>query len=617
MNLPRYTAGHALYQTKNVYRESHTSAAIDFAQMEETDESVQSMVVQPAGCIITPKGQVICTGLGTYTCPNGEPFNGPTNCGSCGNTCVAGSDCCNGTCCGGNAGGCSNEFGLGCGCCNSTDTDGVSTPTCVSIIGFDQGTPILDGLPSDRANCGTCGNICGPFANYACCNGVCCAAGQDCCNGVCTDTGSNPNCGGCGVTCNCCTYQGVGQCCDEDQSCCNGFCYPTSDFSSDVYNCGGCNIVCPSGASCCNGVCTTLTTNADCGKCGNECKNGKNCVKGSCLCQDGQSSLNTNSNCGTCGNRCETPNTCCNGVCVNLSSSSNNCGKCGNECQNTCFDSCCVNQPPALNSNNVGNTNYWLSTKGGCQNIVDLAVFFKISSQQNLSAPNGFSLQLNGIPPNNSQGIDYMQYVFAVDFANFLGNSAYANVEYWGGKGPGQKACMVFSNQDVSLPCCSNGDCCSGWDSFWDPIFGGQCQTEMPNFSTVGGTLPAGVQVAIVLLTNQSNGNITGALFEVWDEDGSLISDFTVPIPGYLQVPIQGFQFVAVGFNSGENTQFVSGEGTITYTVAANQELCVDGGSPSCPANPVYSGATTETSNATYGTMNGCCGNVLRQSFST
>jgi hypothetical protein len=617
MNLPRFTAGHALYQTRNLYREYSSSVAMDFAQMAEMDQSVQSMVVQPALCITTPEGKIVCTGPYDYYCPNGKPLNDPSNCGTCGNTCVAGSDCCNGSCCGGNAGGCNNELGLGCGCCNLTDADGNSVPTCVSVIRNEQGTPILEGLLSDRANCGTCGNVCGPEANYACCNGICCAAGQDCCNGACTDIATNPNCGGCGVTCDCCTFQGVGQCCADDETCCNNSCYPVSAFNSDTNNCGGCGDTCPTGESCCNGHCTTLTTNTNCGKCGTECKHGKNCTDGKCLCQDGQSSLDTNSNCGTCGNSCRPPNTCCNGVCVDLKTNSSNCGRCGDVCPNTCFDGCCVNSAPALNSNNPGNTNYWLSTKGSCQNILDLAVFFKVSPQQNLIGSNGFSLQLNAIPPSNSQGIDWMQFALGINVADGYGNSADAEVEYWGNlaTGNGSNACTVFTNQNLNVPCCSNGNCCNGWESFWDPIVGGSCQTQMPNFEPYSSEIQAGYEVGIVLLTNQSNGNVTGARFEVWDNNGNFISDYTVSIPGNLQVPIQGFQFVAVGLNNSANTQFSSGEGTITYTVASNQELCVDGANQRCPIGAPYNGQTGETSNAIYGKMNGCCGNTLTQSF--
>lgn len=245
-----------------------------------------------------------------------------------------------------------------------------------------------------------------------------------------------------------------------------------------------------------------------------------------------------------------------------------------------------------------------------------MAVFFKVSPDQNLYAPNGFSLQLNAVPPPNSQNITWMQYIFAVNVADGYGNSANGNVEYWGNltnQNTPNGGCIAFSNQDLNVNCCGNGDCCSGWDSFWDPIFGGGCQTQMPNFGPDSGTLSAGYEIAIVLITG--GGNVTAALFEVWDNNGVLISSFTVPIPGYLQVPVQAFQFVAVGESGGANTQFSSGGGTITYSVASGQELCVDGGAISCPKGAVYSGSTGETSNAKYGTMNNCCGNTLTQSL--
>ena len=148
------------------------------------------------------------------------------NCGMCGQRCAAGRVC----------------------------TDGACKDTC-------PGTQVVCGgkcvdTQSDNAHCGGCGTACA--AGSVCASGVCaasCAMPLEVCNDACVDLrGNTSHCGMCGRVCApmnasaaTCT---AGQCgykscnllfssCDgrDDNGC-------ETDTSSDVLNCGGCNVVC-------------------------------------------------------------------------------------------------------------------------------------------------------------------------------------------------------------------------------------------------------------------------------------------------------------------------------------------------------------------------------------
>lgn len=400
-----------------------------------------------------------------------------------------------------------------------------------------------------------------------------CSFGQTCCQGGCTDlTSDAANCGACGSPC---IFELRG-----GTVCCNGNCI---DPLTDPDNCGGCGISCGTGA-CCNGTC---------------CPQGTTCSNGIC-CPQGQSYCS-----GTC---CALGN-CCNGSC---------CARGETCCGNTCCPSgtCCINSRctsvPSLTSisnspntcNSSQNTNYWLAATN-CENVLELSVTLMVNGA--LSTENGFALQLNAVPPQNAQQINWMQYIFVIDGANIN-----AWVEYWRADGGGN--CMAFSNQfEVFVgpnPCCSDGNCCSFWDWITD-----NCN-ESIYYGLPNNSIPALYDLTISFTTDQSSGNVTAATFQGTDNNGNPFGT-VVNIPTEVQVPIQSFQFVAVGKDDCASTTFSSAAPAgIVYNVPANtnQQLCIQGTSILCSGQAnSFGGFTGESSNATYGAIGNCCGSQLSQ----
>jgi hypothetical protein len=188
------------------------------------------------GDVCCPPYRTCCDG----TCVD-DLFANPDHCGACGNRCPGA--------CIRNPDGSLDCFGR---CCS----DG----QCVS------------NLQTDRENCGTCNHVC--RAGEDCCDGECvdldtnpdhcgrcdhaCRNGKVCCDGACVDLDSEEHCGACGNACE-----------GDFWSCCAGECIASrldfccrdqivSVYNDDIFNCGGCGVVCPPGAQCCNGGCCPL-----------------------------------------------------------------------------------------------------------------------------------------------------------------------------------------------------------------------------------------------------------------------------------------------------------------------------------------------------------------------
>lgn len=173
-----------------------------------------------------------------------------------------------------------------CGSCGSACDPGLF---CCDAACTDLGT--------DRAHCGECDEACPPSTD--CLDGSCCPTGQRVCGGRCVDLQSDPSdCGGCGAACGAGQVCSAGVCCDEGQASCDGTCI---DILSDDTNCGGCDVACSGSDYCSVGTCCPPGT-ADCG------------ADGTC------NSLTSLANCGRCGNSCPIfpPHTCQLGTCVRL-----------------------------------------------------------------------------------------------------------------------------------------------------------------------------------------------------------------------------------------------------------------------------------------------------------
>ncbi len=332
------------------------------------------------GCEITTSTDLANCGSCGNVCPNRPSSSRTCTAGTCGFTCNGGSGDCNGN----PTDGCevdTTSTVAHCGACgnacparaNATSTCSCSTCGFTCNAGFDDcNGNASDGCEidttSDPAHCGSCGFACParPNASPSCSGSTCgitCNPGWSDCNGNPTDgcetaTGTDvDNCGACGNSC------------------------PNRPSSSRFCSGSTCGFSCSAGFGDCNGNptdgCETNTTNtvAHCSACGNACPARPNstpyCAGSACgyTCLPGFSDCNglaadgceaflatSPTNCGSCGNVCPArPNasafcsssTCgyscnagfgdCNGGApdgceVNLTNNLLNCGSCGFAC---------------------------------------------------------------------------------------------------------------------------------------------------------------------------------------------------------------------------------------------------------------------------------------------
>jgi hypothetical protein len=335
MNLPRFTADVAVYQTTNVYREfghaagfAHVATPNSEAMAVPAAGPVRVIPCHPPDCETCCYVDTVYSGgyqTEVYACANLKTSD--RNCGTCGHSCGSGEVCCQWACVNTTS---ANYDCEQCGCAGSGEV--CCNGACVNTT-------------SANYNCEQCGCAKG----MTCQNGSCqCPSGQTLCNGFCTNLSSDrQNCGSCGNICpdvdNTICQNGVCQCFGSGAGdiICNGFC---TNPVRDSKNCGGCGNVCPKGTCCSFGAC--LATNVlrdpnNCGTCGNICYLSQCCSDG--ICAD---LYNDPNNCGTCGNVCA--NGCCSGGnCANLQIDPLNCGTCYNACGpgQTCVNGRCIAPP--------------------------------------------------------------------------------------------------------------------------------------------------------------------------------------------------------------------------------------------------------------------------------
>jgi hypothetical protein len=210
-----------------------------------------------------------------------------------------------------------------------------------------------------------------------------------------------------------------------------------------------------------------------------------------------------------------------------------------------------------------------------------------LTATEDIVSTNGFTVQLNA---NSSQGVDAIQqYVFFVQ-----GNLIQGGIANW-------------QNATTEIVC---GD-------------RGVASTPINNGIPKGYTLQ---------MTLQYQGNVvSGALFEVLSQ-GQPVGTQTLLVSqvgcncnlsggfqctGYQSSadlsPITAFQVNIVGPGGGAAATFTSGAGNIVYAVSSGA-LTPLSSPPRCVE---LAFCTAETSNASYGQLNGCPAQVLTQAFST
>ncbi|MDP3274949.1 MAG: MXAN_6577-like cysteine-rich protein [Deltaproteobacteria bacterium] len=187
-----------------------------------------------ADTFMCPAPQMNCSGVCINTTTN------TSHCGACNNMCPVPANAtagCTASVCG--IGACRTGFG---------NCDGNAANGCEV------------NLPSDRANCGACGNVCPVGAS--CTAGVCaCPLGTVNCGGACVNVSSDTNhCGACGVVCPGLQVCATGVCratCASGETLCGVQCV---QLGSDVNNCGACGNRCPSSSTCASGVCVPVVS---------------------------------------------------------------------------------------------------------------------------------------------------------------------------------------------------------------------------------------------------------------------------------------------------------------------------------------------------------------------
>jgi hypothetical protein len=248
---------------------------------------------------------------------------------------------------------------------------------------------------------------------------------------------------------------------------------------------------------------------------------------------------------------------------TDLNSDPENCGGCNEACPEgqPCCNGNCIPPTSQLSSN----LNYNLYSPG-CQPIEGLVVSFVASPELNLSAAtNGFMVQLNAFQQGTAG--NWLQFIFFVQ------------------------------NNDIIAQIQDHGTSAS--------YIGGSSST-----ATFGNCNNQNLSIA---LTYDSNGAVNGAIFSVYNSDGSLCQSQPLSVPNTPHHTINAFQVNVGADKTCQYTTFTKGSGTITYEVANGQELCNLSIFPDqCNTNFT---ATCERSNILYGPLSSCCGNTLTQTF--
>jgi hypothetical protein len=236
--------------------------------------------------------------------------------------------------------------------------------------------------------------------------------------------------------------------------------------------------------------------------------------------------------------------------------------------------------PVAAPKSGLGsNSNYFLCN---CSNITDLTVTIDVT--EDIKGSDGFSFQVNCYSPGGIDGIQ--QYVITMDPQGTL----YAAVDNW-----------TYSAGHL-----------------------GQLINYFPSIGSLpNATLPTGYTLTISL-QNDGNGNITGAYYNVSDNNGHSVASKTIellqldlfqssqPVTSADLSPITAMTMDFVDWANGGQTTLSSGAGVFAFN--ASTPLTVSNTEPPCVE---LDGGTLESSNSIYGQMPTGPSQTMTQSFAT
>jgi hypothetical protein len=225
------------------------------------------------------------------------------------------------------------------------------------------------------------------------------------------------------------------------------------------------------------------------------------------------------------------------------------------------------------------NSNYFLCN---CSNILDLNLTIEVT--EDIKGSDGFSFQVNCYSPSGVDGIQ--QYVITMDPQGTL----YAAVDNW-----------TYSAGHVH-----------------------QLINYFPSIGSLpNATLPAGYTLTISL-QNDDDGNITGASYNVNDENDHSVASKVIdllkldlyqssnPITSADLSPIVATTVDFVDWANGNQTTLSSGAGVFVFN--AKTAMTVRNTEPGCVE---LDGGTLETSNSIYGQMPAGPSQSMTQSFAT
>lgn len=247
----------------------------------------------------------------------------------------------------------------------------------------------------------------------------------------------------------------------------------------------------------------------------------------------------------------------------------------------------------------------------GCQKLDGVTVRLSVSQELVTYQDLGFSLQLNAYPPPGLQNqgqsltqqqvgsldLTWFQYIIYVE-----NGQAWWEIQYWANNAHG-----YAPNQPWPPGYTPNPPNTTPW------------LPALPNdyFLTAFGSVPSSRLQArselSIALTTDSNSNVVGAFFNATDPAGQSSSG-SFSFPQGAQFPINAFEVDLVGPGNFSTADFISGAGTLTYSVSAGA-LSVQSGGPgtSCGESGVGTG---EGSNVVYGAIAPTAATELTQPFS-